>query len=98
MDLRNEPIYRPIVREALSFSWKEKRLWFIALLAGILMSGSVFDVVWRSVNSLSAQASMLGFIAPFWQKAVTTWSHLSITSVVVGSLQVLIMMGFLLLI
>jgi hypothetical protein len=98
MDLRNEPIYRPIIREALSFSWKEKRLWIAALLAGILMSGSVFDVVWRSVNSLSAQATMLGFITPFWQSAVMTWSHLSITSVIVGSLQVLIMMGFLLLI
>lgn len=98
MELKNEPVYRPILREALSFSWKEKRFWIVALFAAILMTGSVFDVVWRSVNSLSTQASLLGFIIPFWQKAVGTWSSLSLGDLIIGSLQTLATTGFFLVI
>lgn len=98
MVLKNEPVYRPILRESLMFAWKEKRFWIIALIAGILMTGSVFDVIWRSVNSLSAQASLLGAALPFWQKAVGTWSHLSISSLIIGSLQTLLATAFFLLI
>jgi hypothetical protein len=98
MEFRNEPIYRPILRDAILFSWKQKILWIPALLAGILLTGSVFDVLWRSVNSLGAQASLVGVAIPFWQKAVGTWSHLSISSIIIGSLQTLVVTGFFLLV
>ena len=98
MESRNEPIYRPILRDALTFAWKEKRFWIVGLLAGILMTGSVFDVIWRSINSLASQASVVGVALPFWQKAVGTWSHLSIVYLIIGSLQTLIVTGFFLLI
>lgn len=97
MESRNEPIYRPIVREALAFAWRAKILWIVALFAGMCMTGSVFDVIWRSMNSLTMQASILGFFVPFWQKSITVWSSLSISGLIVGSLQVLLATAFILL-
>jgi hypothetical protein len=97
MESRNEPIYRPIVREAFLFSWKEKRLWIIAIIAGMLMTGSVFDVILRSADSLATESSLLGVIIPFWHQTIGTWSHFSIADLIVGSLQVMVTTGFFLL-
>lgn len=97
MAFKNEPVYRPILRDAFAFAWKEKRYWIIALFAAILMSGSVFDVIWGSVNSLTAQASLVGFAIPLWQKAVGTWTHLSLSELIIGSLRTLLVTGYTLL-
>lgn len=53
----HEPLYRPILRSAFQIAWQEKRLWWIALLAGILLTGSVYDIIWRGLNALAPQAS-----------------------------------------
>lgn len=94
----HEPIYRPILRDAFRLSWQEKRLWVIALFAGILLSGSVYDVIWRGLNALAPQASILSAVVPFWQKAVDTWSGFTAAELVIGSLNALLLTAFFLLI
>ncbi len=94
----HEPIYRPVLREAFTLAWKEKRLWIVSVLAGITLTGSVYDVIWRGMNALAPKASILGAISPFWMKATETWPGLTVSELVIGSLNVLLITAFLLLI
>ncbi len=47
------PVYREIVREALTFAWSERQLWPIALLAGILQTAGVYDAVATALLKIS---------------------------------------------
>lgn len=90
----SESVYRPVLRDALITAWQEKRLWPFAIFAAMLLSGSVADVFWSKVNVLAPQASVLSAVVPFWEKAAMTWSKLSATELVIGSLQAFLMAAF----
>jgi hypothetical protein len=90
----HEPVYRPIVREAFRVAWAEKHYWPVAIFAGILLTGSVYDIIWKSLNALTPQAGVIGTVAVFSSKATTTWATLSGANIVIGGLQVLIMTLF----
>ena len=94
----HEPVYRPILREAFAFSWKEKKLWLVSFFAGLTLTGSVYDVLWRGMNALAPEASIVGFLAPFWIRATETWPGLTAGELILGSLNVLLITAFLLLI
>lgn len=89
-----ESVYRPVLRDALITAWQEKRLWPFAIFAAMLLSGSVADVFWSTLNTLAPQASILSAVVPFWQKAATAWSNLSMTELVIGSLQAFLLATF----
>lgn len=88
--VQQESIYRPILRDAFFSTWKNKYLWFIAIIAGILLTGSVSDIFWKNLNALSAQNSILTLLYPFWSQAIITWSGVSLSSIIIGSLSVLL--------
>lgn len=45
------PLYRQILRDALSLAWKEKRFWPLALLTVFLQTGGIYDVFILSVRT-----------------------------------------------
>jgi hypothetical protein len=94
----HEPLYRPVLREAFQVSWKEKRLWVLALLAGILLSGSVYDGLWRIMNAVSPQASLTTVVGFFWSQAATSWGGTRLSDVLIGSLHVFQLSAFFLVI
>ena len=83
------PLYRPVLREAFQMSWHEKRLWPFALFAALLLSGSVYDVLWGMANAAAPQASLMSYIAVFWTSALGAWSNFDTTSLILGSIRVL---------
>ncbi len=53
------PLYRVIFHEALSTAWHHPHLWVFALFAGLLMTGGMYDVLFRSLGELGVQATTL---------------------------------------
>jgi len=90
----HEPVYRPIIREAFRVAWAEKHYWLVAAFAGLLLTGSIYDVVWKSLNVLAPQAGIIGTVAIFSSRASATWAELSTANLVIGGLQVLVMTLF----
>ncbi len=90
----HEPVYRPIIREAFRVAWVEKRYWPVAIFAGILLSGSIYDVVWKALNALAPQATLIGTVAVFSSQASATWSRLSTANLIIGGAQVLVVTLF----
>jgi hypothetical protein len=46
--MRNpRPLYREVLRDALRVAWRNKHLWPLGFLAGILLSGSPYDLISR---------------------------------------------------
>ena len=84
----SEPLYRPILREAFQITWRGARLWPLALAAGILLSGSISDVVWRMTNALAPQASLSSAVSLFWARALQGWSGFQITDILIGGVRV----------
>ncbi len=89
----HEPLYRPILRSAFQIAWQEKRLWWIALLAGILLTGSVYDIIWRGLNALAPQASLSSILAQLWQVAAQSWPALSVSDTIFGAINVFLITG-----
>ena len=90
----HESVYRPIIREAFRVAWAEKHYWPVAIFAGILMTGSIYDVIWKSLNVLAPQAGIIGTVAVFSSRASATWAELSAANLVIGGLQVLVITLF----
>jgi hypothetical protein len=84
----SEPLYRPVLREAFRVAWRGARLWPLALVAGILLSGSVADVVWRMSNALAPQASLSSAVTLFWARALQGWSGFQLTDILIGGVRV----------
>lgn len=94
----HEPVYRPILREAFELSWKEKRLWLVSAVAGILLTGSIYDVIVRGMNAVTPRGSLFTTIALFWKRFIETWPTLTPSDLIFGSLNVLIVTATLLII
>lgn len=95
-----EPIYRHVLRDAFLRAWEAKRIWPVALIAGILLSGSIYDVVWRLLNALTSQTSISVTVGFFTQQAFYNWSRFNFTDLILSGIQVfqftaiLIILGF----
>ncbi|MFA6429805.1 MAG: hypothetical protein WCV84_04900 [Patescibacteria group bacterium] len=65
---KHRPLYREVLREAFAFTWHERHLWILALFAGILQTGGIYDVILQSAGLLSQQVQYLaanGAATPF---------------------------------
>jgi hypothetical protein len=61
---KNRPLYREVVRDALLIAWHERRLWPFAILAGILQTGGIADVVIYAMRQLSGDSQSI--LASAW--------------------------------
>jgi hypothetical protein len=93
-----EPVYRPVLRDAFRITWRARNLWIFAILAAFLLSGSVYDAVWGALNALTPKASILSSIVPFWQEATQQWAAFSMSDLILGSIRVLEVAAFFLII
>jgi hypothetical protein len=96
----HEPVYRPILREAFKLTWEEKKLWLLSAIAGILLTGSVYDVVFKGFTAVNAGrgSSLLGTLAAAWGGLAASWPGLTISDIIFGSLNALLFTGFCLII
>lgn len=88
-----EPIYREVLRHAFRTAWHDRQFWLLALLAGILVTGGSYDVLWRAVTSITAQGSYLSL--PIGERVVSALSRLHLTEVdsvvsIMGGIEVLL--------
>ena len=58
-DAADRPLYREIFPRACKAAWREWRLWPLALLASILFTGGVFDILYRGTQNIPERAAML---------------------------------------
>ncbi len=58
-DAADRPLYREIFPRAYKLAWREWRLWPLALLASILFTGGVFDVIYRGIQNIPEHAAIL---------------------------------------
>lgn len=53
------PLYRHVLRDAFVIAWRDKRYWWLALLASILFSAGIYDVMWRAIESAGSESGTL---------------------------------------
>jgi hypothetical protein len=90
----HEPVYRPILRQAFESSWKQKRLWIVSAVAGILLTGSVFDVVLHGAAALTPDRPFLNALVSLWGRLAAAWPSLSLSDIMLGSMNVLLFTAF----
>lgn len=57
--MQDSSLYRPVLKNAFAFAWKEKRFWILAFFATLMMSGGIYDLALRR----SADATARGIAA-----------------------------------
>ncbi len=57
--LNHRPLYRVVVREALATAWRLRRFWPFAILAAILQTGGVFDMILITYREFTAKGPLL---------------------------------------
>jgi hypothetical protein len=87
--LSAEPVYRHVLRDAFRLAWEEKWLWPISILAGVLLTGSVYDIMGRVVGMIAIPTGPNGDIQYFWMKASSGWSGLSLSDTIFAGISVL---------
>ncbi|MFH1404991.1 MAG: hypothetical protein ABIH21_02740 [Patescibacteria group bacterium] len=58
-----EALYRPLIRDAWSLVWHNKRLWVFGFFAALISTGGVFDVVFRTFKRVDNTSEFLHSIA-----------------------------------
>lgn len=53
------PVYRDVLSRALRAAWEERRFWPLAFCASLLLSGGIYDVIWKAFNSISDQSVLI---------------------------------------
>ena len=75
---KTRPLYREIVKQALSSSWHHHHLWVLAFFAGLLQTGGMYDVILRGILSLPGavysaslfeQSSLVTWLSSPWQQS-----------------------------
>ena len=56
----HEPVYRDVLKHALLSAWRDRRYWPLAFLASVLLVGSSYDIMLRSVDSIGAKSVAFG--------------------------------------
>lgn len=57
--LKDQPIYREVLRHAFRTAWHDRRYWILALLAGILLTAGSYDILWNAVTSITSNGNTL---------------------------------------
>lgn len=67
----SRPLYREILGDALVMAWRERRLWILALFAGALQTGGIYDVLLASIAQLPGQVKGFFAVTPWYQFSQT---------------------------
>lgn len=89
----HQPIYRQIIRQAWTISWRNKTLWIFGFFAAFLINGGVYDLgikmftrtTWLSTTWQSLTTDSLPLIPSLHQALVQTldWSSMGVIAVTV---------------
>lgn len=60
------PLYREVIKESLAVAWHKRWLWPFAIVAGILQTGGILDVILYRARTLSSQGHDLA-TSPWFQ-------------------------------
>ncbi len=93
-----EPFYRPLLKRALSVTWKNKWLWVLGFLAAFLGNSSVYEAMVRSLNNLNEGKTVYHTMLEYSQSGffgMLSWNNLAVAwqtdfSGFVGSLFILL--------
>ncbi len=73
-NVSHRPLYREILREALSVAWREKRLWPLAVLAAVLQTGGIYDVALLTLRAMPHEGAALSLSIPWRSWLATGWT------------------------
>ncbi|MFA5935596.1 MAG: hypothetical protein WC787_01960 [Patescibacteria group bacterium] len=71
--LHHEPIYREVLKHAFHTAWHDRQYWLLAILAGILVTGGSYDVLWRAVTTITDEGRYLSL--PIGENVVAALSR-----------------------
>lgn len=57
---KHEPVYREVLKHAVLTAWSDRRYWPLAFLSSILLTGSSYDVLLHSLESISRRSLAFG--------------------------------------
>lgn len=92
--------YRPILREALSISWKHKYLWFFGLFAALLGNGGELDIVFSIKDTISGNSAALLQLREMFHSGEGSWNNVlsalqqNMGAAIVATLIILILLVF----
>lgn len=83
------PLYRQILREALTLAWKDKRFWPLALFTAFLQTAGIYDVFFLAVSNatrapLAQDQSWHGFFA--WVQQLGVIDRFALTQSIIFAL------------
>lgn len=58
-------LYRDLFAKTLTFSWRHKMLWILALFAALAGNGGEMELLFSGSDSLNGQATILGYLQAF---------------------------------
>ncbi|MEN9558174.1 MAG: hypothetical protein RL141_543 [Candidatus Parcubacteria bacterium] len=86
----HDPVYRHILADAFRSALRNVRAWPLAFFAGIFLTGSVSDLLWKMMNlGVEEGRGLFPSLSGLWSNAMTVWPSLRLTDLILGSLQVL---------
>jgi hypothetical protein len=53
------PVYRDVLSRALRSAWEERRFWPLAFCASLLLTGGIYDVIWKALSSVTDQGVLM---------------------------------------
>lgn len=57
---KHEPVYREVLKHAILTAWRDRRYWPLAFLSSILLTGSSYDVMLHSLDSITQKSLAFG--------------------------------------
>lgn len=72
---RTLAVHRPILRQAWQSVWKHKRLWIFGVFAGVVNSGSVFQIVAHAFKSEALHGGLRGYLEQSVAGATTIFAY-----------------------
>lgn len=51
---QHQPVYRDVLKHALLTAWRDRRYWPLAFFASVLLTGSSYDMMLRSLDSITS--------------------------------------------
>lgn len=58
--MQDTQLYRPVLKNAFAFAWKEKRFWILAFFATLMMSGGIYDLAFRRWSDATGRGIAAG--------------------------------------
>lgn len=93
--LHHEPIYREVLKHAFRTAWHDRQYWLLALLAGILVTGGSYDILWRAVTTITEQGRYMSL--PIGESVIAAISRVGMNGFdsvisIIGGIEILLVL------